>query len=64
MLSFDEKLDICEKVLIDHQKHREVAKHYRVRPGRVASLIHKLKRQPKLLSELYDERLGKQHVKK
>ena len=64
VLSLDEKLDICEKVLIDHQKHREVAKEHRVRPGRVANLMHKLKRQPKLLTELFDVRLSKQSIKK
>ena len=58
-LNFDEKLEICEKVLLGHMMHKEVAQVYHVSQGTVSCLIHKCKRKPKYLAELHEKMLDK-----
>jgi hypothetical protein len=50
------KIDIVYKVIIEHDKQADVAKEYRVRPGVIASLIHKSKKKPGFIAELMSNR--------
>ena len=47
------------KVLVEYESHRDVARHYRVSPNIVALLVHKVKANPKLLAEIHSAQQGK-----
>ena len=49
-----EKMEIVERVVVDFESHKDVARAYRVSPSVVSMLLHKIKKNPLLLSELID----------
>ena len=60
VLSVDEKICIVHKVLISFEHQREVAKEYRISPNSVAQIVHKAKKKPKFIRELWNRKAEKE----
>ena len=54
-------MEIVEKVVVNFESHKDVARIYRVSPNVISMLLHKIKKNPLLLSELIDKRQAQLH---
>ena len=66
-LTTHDRVSIVHQVLVNHEKHADVAKAYRVSPQVVASLILRVRRKPEVLREIMasdaERDAERQHIK-
>ena len=55
MLTVKDKIDICHRVLIAFEHHKDLAKQYRVSPFVVCCIVNKAKKNPAFLETLHEE---------
>jgi len=59
-LSVDDKINIVHKVLVEFKYQQDVAKEYRISLNHVSQLVHKARKKPEFLRELWGKRSKKE----